>query len=106
MDGTSGISLVSPKFLTIDTTDLGPTRSINCAVTVLTELARASFSVYILPEYCPTAFFGHQGSGLPCLPASIQYWVSGSSSQGDNRSWSMAAAYTNGLKVEPTWCDP
>src|SRR5690606_24406585 len=97
---------VNPRFLAIDVTAPGPTLSINWAVMVFTELANAFFRVNIFPEYLPSEFLGHQGSGFPYFPASMQYWLSGRESQGERRNWSMAAAYTNGLKVDPTCLAP
>ena len=73
IEGTSGISPVIPMFFAIKATGLGPTLSINCAVTVFTEPAKAFFKVMFFKVYLPSEFFGHHASGLPCLPASIQY---------------------------------
>ena len=82
------------------TTVLGPILSINLAVTVFTEFARAFFKVLVLPYLSPE-FFGHHCSTFPNLFFSIQNWLSGNESHGDNFNWSIAAAYTNGLKVDP-----
>ena len=71
MEGTFGNQEVTPVFLTKSMTGLGPTISIILALTVLTEFAKAFFSVLILPYLSPE-FLGHQGSMFPCFIASIQ----------------------------------
>ena len=76
IDGTLGKYDFIPIFLAKLTTGWGPTLSINLALIVLTELAKAFFNVLIFPYLSPE-FLGHQGSTLPCLNGSIQNKASG-----------------------------
>ena len=71
IEGTFGKREVTPVFLTRSITGLGPTISIILALTVLTEFAKAFFSVLILPYLSPE-FLGHHGSIFPCFIASMQ----------------------------------
>src|SRR5210317_1259484 len=100
IEGTAGMFEVIPIFRAKLITGRGPTKSIIRALTVLTEFAKAFFKVRVCPYLSPE-FFGHQASIFPCFIGSIQYKASGSESQGESLSWSMAVAYKKGLNVEP-----
>ena len=71
MDGTGSILCSIPKSLANLTTVLGPILSINLAVTVFTEFAKAFFKVLVLPYLSPE-FFGHHCPTFPNLFFSIQ----------------------------------
>ena len=85
IEGTTGIRCSIPKSLANLTTVSGPILSINLAVTVLTEFARAFFKVLVLPYLSPE-FLGHHCSIFPNLYFSMQNWLSGKVSHGDNLS--------------------
>ena len=83
IDGTLGNLDLIPIFFAKSITGLGPTLSINLALIVLIEFAKAFFKVLVLPYLSPE-FFGHHDSTFPCLKGSIQYNASGSKSHGDS----------------------
>ena len=83
IEGTAGRYDVTPILRAKLMTGLGPTKSINRALTVLTELAKAFFNVLVFPYLSPE-FLGHHAFRLPCFRGSIQYKASGRESQGDN----------------------
>ena len=82
IEGTGGIRCSIPIFFASLTIGLGPILSINLAVIVLTEFAKAFFKVLVLPYLSPE-FFGHHCSTFPNLFFSIQNWLSGNVSQGE-----------------------
>ena len=71
IDGTGKIFCSIPKSLARFATILGPILSINLAVTVFTEFARAFFKVLVFPYLSPE-FFGHHFSIFPNLFFSTQ----------------------------------
>ena len=85
IEGTAGRYDEIPIFRARFITGRGPTKSINRALTVFTEFAKAFLSVLVFPYLFPE-FFGHQASIFPCFIGSIQKRASGRESQGDSFS--------------------